>query len=503
VEDYMGKDSKLSQSAKIVTFHPTGEYYFTKGLKAYHRRDLYKAKKYLERALELEPYEPMITCQLAIVCTDLGEYQYSNRLLQTIIEDLDPYMTECHYFLANNYAHLGMFKEAYRHANEYLDRDEDGEFSADAEDLLDLITFETDEIGESLLEQDGLIFQQEKAREYLESGNFPKAIEILNQTIEEYPDFWSAYNNLALAHFYLGNHEDAYKTLEEVLEKNPGNLHALCNLLVFNYYEQNHEKVEEMASKLEKVRPIMQEQQFKLGATFALIGKYDFAYQWLKQLYKKGFEGDATYYYWLATSAYQLGFEQTARRAWKRVIELSPEKEGLEPWGDLNVAVNGFEHHLPSIIKRLESEYTEERLFGLFLTKHSYQKEKIIDHPAYAKASFTEYEKNYKKVIQYDGVLTTPSSIYYLDTISELLYKRYNPIGMIESGLFLMWFSVYVEAMNASIQMTNASAWAAAVEYLWHKLRNEKKSQKELAEVYEISTSTLQKYIKIVNGLLQ
>ena len=50
--------------------------------------------------------------------------------------DMDPFMTECHYFLANNYAHLGMFKEAYRHASAYLDKEEDGEFSEDAEDLL-------------------------------------------------------------------------------------------------------------------------------------------------------------------------------------------------------------------------------------------------------------------------------------------------------------------------------------------------------------------------------
>ena len=47
MEDNMSKNSKLGQQAKILSFHPTGEYYFTKGLKAYHKRELYKAKKYL------------------------------------------------------------------------------------------------------------------------------------------------------------------------------------------------------------------------------------------------------------------------------------------------------------------------------------------------------------------------------------------------------------------------------------------------------------------------
>ena len=187
-----------------------------------------------------------------------------------------------------------------------------GEFSEDAEDLLDLITFETDETEESLFKQDGLIIKQEKAREYLEAGNFQKAIEVLKEMIEEYQDYWSAYNNLALAYFYLGQIDEAYATLEDVLEKSPGNLHALCNLVVFHYYQQNEEQLEELVETLAKIRPMFMEHRFKLGATFALIGKYSLAYKWLKQLQKQGFEGDSAYYFWLATSAYHLGHEQTA-----------------------------------------------------------------------------------------------------------------------------------------------------------------------------------------------
>ena len=41
----------------------------------------------------------MITCQLAIIHTEMGEFEQSNRLLQLIFEDLDEEMVECHYFL--------------------------------------------------------------------------------------------------------------------------------------------------------------------------------------------------------------------------------------------------------------------------------------------------------------------------------------------------------------------------------------------------------------------
>ncbi|MGX1402060.1 tetratricopeptide (TPR) repeat protein [Bradyrhizobium japonicum] len=160
----MGKNAKAGiHNGKILSFVPTGEYYFKKGIKAYHRRDFYKAKKYLARALQLEPGEPMIACQLAIVSTELGEFENSNRLLHQILEDLDQELVECHYFLANNYAHLGYFKDAYHHAQLYLQMDPDGDFADDAEELLELLMLESDDLEEEYYEQDDLIRMQEQA----------------------------------------------------------------------------------------------------------------------------------------------------------------------------------------------------------------------------------------------------------------------------------------------------------------------------------------------------
>lgn len=503
MEDYMSKDAKLGQPAKVLSFYPTGEYYFTKGLKAYHKRELYKAKKYLERALELEPGEPMIACQLAITCTEIGEYNYSNNLLENILNVLDPYMTECHYFLANNYAHLGMFEEAYRHANAYLDKEEHGEFSEEAEDLLELIMFETDETEESLFSQDGLIMKQEKAREYLEAGNFPKAIEVLKNMIEEYEDYWSAYNNLALAYFYLGQIDEAYATLEEVLEKSPGNLHALCNLAVFHHYQQDEVKLGELVNTLAKVRPILIEHRFKLGATFALIGKYSLAYKWLKQLQKKGFEGDASFYFWLATSAYHLGHELTAHKAWKKVVEINPDKEGMEPWSESNVAIAGFEHHLPSILKRLESEHIEERLFAIFLVKHSKHKQSLVKNKLFIKnTAFTSLEKSYADCVKDINKERELTVIDFADRTADLLYQHFKPIKLTEAGIYLLWFSVFVEAVKVQHKFNNPAGWAAALEYVWYQIRDEKKSQAAIAEKHFISVSTISKYIKLVQSFL-
>ncbi|MEI5907665.1 tetratricopeptide repeat protein [Bacillus spongiae] len=501
----MRKGSSVkNERGKLLSFVPTGEYYFNKGVKAYHRQELQKSNKYLDRALQLEPLEPMIACQLAIVKTEMGEYQQSNKLLHNILEDLDPYMTECYYFLANNYAHLGLFKEAYKYVMEYIERDKAKEFIEDAEELLELLELDSDEALDLLYEQDDLIVKQEEGKQLLESGNFRKAIALLEDVIKEYPEFWSAYNNLALAHFYLGEIKTAQKILAEVLEKNPGNLHALCNLAVLYFYEQDEPNLKAILIGLEKVRPIAYEHRFKLGATFALIGDYHSAYKWLKNLYKQGYDSESSFYYWLAKSAYYTGNEKTAYSAWEKVLLESPEKKGQEPWVEDSQQDKGFENHIPSLMRKLKSSYSEERLFGLFLLSVSDKQKQLLSHPKFNELSiFTKLEREYLEEVLHPGnAVLQEVRIRKLQEIALNLYKHNQPINSVSSGLYLLWFTIAEKGLSAGDSFQNGKAFAAATEYIWVKLRSERCSQKEIAEKYGISVTTLIEYTKIVNNYL-
>lgn len=497
----MSKDSKaIKKKAKILSFIPTAEYYFSKGVKAYQRRDFHKAKKYFLRALQLEPGEPMITCQLAVLHTEIGEYQQSNRLLHYIIDELDEELFECHYFLANNYAHLGLFKDAHQHASLYLQLEPNGEFYDETEELLEVLSLEADEMEEDeFYEHDDLIVQQEQARNLLESGHFPKAIEVLNTIIDEYPEYWSAYNNLALAYYYLGEADKAFGILEDVLEKNPGNFHAMCNSLVFAYYEQDTDEVNRLKDVLCKIKPILIDHQYKLGTTFALIKEYELAYSWLRKLQKQGFEGEGAFYYWLAYSCYFTGHEQAAENAWKKVLEYNPEKAGFEPWSDKKGMYTGFEEHTPSIMKKIDSEHIEERLFAIFLTSVSTKKSEILTSILQKKNNkFSSLERDYLSWIKTGD----STSNFAAHETAEILYDHHQPIGSLESGLYLMWFSVFVKIVQEELSLKNKQAWAAAVEYVWLHLRNEKVTQASLAERYGLSSATLKKYVKLVKNLL-
>ncbi|MGM7634481.1 tetratricopeptide repeat protein [Bacillus sp. Hm123] len=498
----MRKHSKLrEEKGKVISFLPTGEYYYKKGLKALSKRELPKAKKYLSRAMDLEPLEPMIACQLAIVETELGNFEQSNGLLHFILDDLDPLVSECHYFLANNYAHMGMFKEAFKHVQTYLDQDEQGDFHEDAEDLLDLITIDGEGELDDLYAQDDLITMQEEARFLLEGGSYEKAIERLEALIEKYPDFWSAYNNLALAHFYLGHIEKAHNVLHDVLEKSPGNLHALSNMAVFMYYEKQYGLLKELVELLKKINPLLPEQQYKLGATFALIGQYEEAYRWLKKLYKRGFEGEASFYYWFAYSAYFTGREKVARKAWKYVLQQSPEKEGLEPWNADDRQKEGLEHHPATIVRRLNSEYEEERLFGIFLFSLSDDQKQVMSHPDFCEIESLDFrEKIYLATVLGMPIteqLKDEANVQIAHQTALILHGQFQPIGAEEAGLIMLWFTIFHE-MEQETKMKNPSAFAAATEYVWRKFRGEKESQANLAEKYDVSPSTMKKYVKFV-----
>lgn len=244
---------------------------------------------------------------------------------------------------------------------------------------------------------------------------------------------------------------------------------------------------------------MLTEQQFKLGATFALVGEYELAYFWLKRLYKYGFDGDGPFYYWLANSAYYTGRESFAKTIWKTVLEINPEKEGTEPWNEEQSLANGFEDHSGSIYQKLESDYIEERLFAIFLVSVSGKMGEVFASKRFNQnQKLSAMEKEYVSLVKFGK----PAAIQDAQEIAEVLYQNHHPIGPVESGLFLMWFSVFVELSKSAVRLNNKQAWAGAMEYVWYKASHEKVSQQEIANRYGISTATIGKYVKFVNNHL-
>jgi tetratricopeptide (TPR) repeat protein len=496
MEGSMGKQLKPTQrKATIVPFIQSGEYFFKKGMKAYQLGDLYKAKKYFERAVQYDGNDASFAFQLALVLAELGEYQFSNQWLFKIIHELDETMYECFYFLANNFAYLGLFREAMKYAEMYLMHDPDGDFAEDLEDLLELLKIDREDVEND--EQETLIAMQERARHLLEKEAFEEAIVLLETMVANYPEFWAAYNNLALAYFYSGDVQKAQEMVAQVLDRNPGNLHALCNQLVFYYYLRDGRQVNDLCETLSCVYPFFIEHRYKLGATFALVGRFDLAFRWLYHLYKIGYDGDEAFYYWLANAAYYTGHELFAKHIWEKVVTLNPDKQGEEPWA---LSAPPLDAELQRIIRWFYRKNTAEMLYGLYLFSQSPYKSDIAVSLAIRRyLPAHPLLRPFMDYFLFRMGETLPSYVADIDQIVKMLMANNDEM---EETLYISWFSVAINAIRDNEPFANHAAWAAAVEYVWRKRQGMSVTQKSVAAKYHVSPSTVQKYVKRVRSLL-
>lgn len=457
-----------------------------------------EAHKYLKRASELSPEDPLILMQYGVLVMEEGRFQEAHEILLAT-HALDPDSAEVIFYLAEVHAHLNLLQEAKAYAEKYIKIDPTGPFKDESKEIIDFV-----EQNESFLDQDEdseVYLLQEKARRLMESGEFNEAVALFESIITDYPEFWAAYNNLALAYFYIGKKKQAHDLLHDVLQKNKGNLHALCNLAVFYYYDKEEEELDSLLELLVKIKPYLIEHRYKLGATFALVGRNKEAFGWLRNLQKHGFEGDAGFYFWLSHSAYFTGHDDISREAYAKLIVIDPTKEGYEPWKDVDVKIkpDSVEQDRQFILSKIQNEYRSERMLGLYLLGKSAHKQELISHPSYIDTdALSPLERLFlASGLNYEFMTETSFDKSFLRALetTELLYEKYCPLDFEATHLFQIWFTLCEKGLMQSYQFKNPSALAAAADYMFQSARYSQVTKKAIAEKYGISTPTLTKYV--------
>jgi tetratricopeptide (TPR) repeat protein len=263
---------------------------------------------------------------MAGILSEMGNYEESNRLLGWIVDELDPTMTECHFYMANNFANMEQYEAAESSLIRYLEEDSEGQFLDEAEDMMDLLHFELERPTRltNIKSREGMV-EHDLARTLLEEGKFTEAVRILEKIIEGQPDFLAARNNLALAYYYMGMFDKAMDTIHEVLEIESGNLHALCNLAIFYQHKNDEQSLKPLVELLTKTVPFHQEHVFKLATTMGILGEHGAAYKHFIRLLKDAeLHQDPSLYHYAAVAACNIGRLQEAERLWKQTIKLDP-----------------------------------------------------------------------------------------------------------------------------------------------------------------------------------
>nr|WP_188669576.1 tetratricopeptide repeat protein [Saccharibacillus kuerlensis] len=306
-------------------------FFFERAVHALDRYQYDKALKYFRKAVELKPDNPVNHCNMAGILSEMGDYEASNAVLLHVLSEVDPSMTECRFYMANNFANMESFEEAEDALLAYLEEDASGQFLDEAEEMIELLQIELKRKirSHSVLARHGSD-RHERARTMLEEGMFAEAAGLLEELLEEYPEFAAAANNLALAYYYMSMTDKALETVEDVLRREPGNLHGLCNLAIFRRHSGpvGAEEAARLARRLAAIVPFHREHAFKLATTLGILGEHEAAYRHFRRLLAGGeASGDASIHHYCAVAALLSGRPDAAEKLWKQTLKLDPDAE--------------------------------------------------------------------------------------------------------------------------------------------------------------------------------
>lgn len=314
----------LAHKSKVIPLQMDAAFFFERAVQSLDRYRYDRALKYFRRAVEYEPNNPVNHCNMAGILSEMGKYDESNNVLKHVVDRIDPSMTECYFYMANNFANMEQFEEAEKALAHYLEHDELGYYIDESEEMMEMLSLELERPMKltKIKSREGIV-EHDRARSLLEEGKFIEAIKLLEKLVKTYPEFSAAHNNLALAYYYVGRFKDAQAAVRQVLEADPGNLHGLCNLAIFHHFAGNREELAELVGLLRKTVPYHQEHAFKLATTMGVLGQHETALQHFRRLLRSDAgQTDACLYHYTAVACYNLGKYADARRYWKQAEKL-------------------------------------------------------------------------------------------------------------------------------------------------------------------------------------
>ncbi|MBD0383927.1 tetratricopeptide repeat protein [Paenibacillus sedimenti] len=559
----MEKIKRVSDTPKpkVISINMDAAFFFERAVQSLDRFHYDKALKYFRRAAEYEQDNPVNHCNLAGVLSEMGNYEESNQILQHILDVIDPTMTECYFYMANNYANMEQYELAEQALVRYLENDPTGQFLDESEEMMEMLSYELERPAPltSIKSREGL-FEHDKARALLEEGKFAEAVRQLEKIAKKHPDFTAARNNLALAYYYMGQFEKAMETIHGVLEIDPGNLHALCNLAIFHQHFGNKQELTELVDLLRKTFPYQHDHVFKLATTMGILGEHEKAYQLFKRLLKAG-EGsaDPCLYHYTAVAACHIGRFAEAHRLWRQVEKLDPGTEiskfYLEQLRTRETSeitpTWSYHYHLPfeeqfRVLEKSAQGIPEQlkkdplvRSSFFWALRHGDIDTKLQVIQAFGLIADNEVrdalqdfilerqEDDYLKkvaifVLRSMGIrdplpaflenreIMVEASPYsphlpvwdakwqgVMETALSHMHKRYDMIQQYD--LEILWVEFLTKMYPGVPKIQKSEGWAAALEYLIAKMHRRAISYQEISARYGVTVSTISRNVKLID----
>lgn len=547
---------------KVISLKMDATFFFERAVRSLDRLHYDKALKYFRKAVDYEPDNPVNHCNLAGILSEMGMFADSNRILKQIIDEVDPSMTECYFYMANNYANMEDFENAEKAIIQYLEKDPNGQYLEESEEMIELLSYELERPTRlTFVKSRESMFEHDKARSLLEEGRFGEAVRVLNRLVKKYPDFLAARNNLALAYYYMGQFDKAMETIVQVLELDAGNLHALSNLAIFYQHFGAEQELEKLLSLLRKTCPFHHDHVFKLATTMGILGEHETAYVLFRRLIKSGEAGeDPCLFHYTAVAAYNIGRLNEARKYWQQAEKLDPHSHiprfylsQLEkvPSEEAGKPYFSYHYHLPfeeqfrTMVKTkdaLPDSLKRDPLVRssfFWALRHGDVEAKLQVIQAFGIIADAEVEEALREFLLEPGEddylkrvalfalrsmgvneplqavmagqpITLPATPVSPDLpvwepkwqrVLELaLQNMQKRYDMIQQyDMETLWVEYLSRAYPSVPVIHKPEGWAAALEYLTAKMHRRAISYEEVAKRYQISVTTICKHVKSID----
>lgn len=553
------------KKSNIITFERGADFYFDLGYRKIQTGNLKSALRYIEKAVKLKPNDSFIQFNYAGLLAELGNIDLSTQILLHIVNELDPNYDECYFGLGCNYLQLQKIKKSVEYFSKYLEKDPEGEFAEEAEELLEMLNMIKDANNNLDDEELEKIYKiEEEAIGHLEKRQYKAAVEKFELVVKLLPNAVPARNNLSLAYYYQGNFQKALEIAREVIGYEPYNIHANCNLAIFYNKLELASWMEKQVKTIKKLETENPEYLYKIADTLGSLGKHEEAYKAFKKLL--GVESDnPVYIHYTAIAAYNSGKFNDSIRYWRKLIEL--DRQSMLP--DYYMRLAQGENHQPlpylyqlpkdEINKRLaitqsfiegsrqqaqdlisEKQGQDAVLFGMcfdpmlirklafnkvkreLLTESQIILRRLLLLPDIADEIKIEtvflldvigaqppFEVNFSGETM--EITADPLSIdvYAVNAEWEDIIKKTHKLmkgqykGAYKRAVENTWMS-FIKYLYPNIPNTDqVDSWAAALEYVYCRLNSIKATQEEIAAKYEVKAASLRnKYKQILDSVI-
>jgi tetratricopeptide (TPR) repeat protein len=137
----MRKSMNKRKPIDLVSLRNDPEFYFKIGQKYVKKKSLGTALRFINRAVDIEPYNADYQFNFACLLAELKQPGKSNDILLSILKNIDPKLTECYFGIGCNYFDLADFIKAREYFEKYVYFDPDGQFIDEAYDILNYLQF--------------------------------------------------------------------------------------------------------------------------------------------------------------------------------------------------------------------------------------------------------------------------------------------------------------------------------------------------------------------------